>query len=332
MAGVRLLAQAFRAVDADVFGHGTILPMLGRWFGFLRMTYAEMVLPLGVALLSAVALAVLLIVYVRAEWALLAPVITFIAASFWGWTAAFRRLRALEDLPTSHIGTCPQGYSRLEGRAQVFPGKPLFAPVSKRSCCWYRYTVVTMNDEGQAQSRETEETDWSFAMKDATGECVVDPAGAQIIPIHSTRYRDKRQQWHEEAIFPGDELCVVGHFTTAQSGISEAEVQFRVGELLAEWKRDMKSLLARFPPGHSTTYSEREWDAVRTAARREVESTLLHEPPQNRIEKPADGRPYIISTESPDGLERDLLIWAWIHALFFVAGVAALAWIYFRYL
>jgi hypothetical protein len=294
--------------------------MIGRWLSFLRMTYVEMIAPLGVALAAAAALAILIFLSAAPpEWAVLAPVIAFIGASFWGWTAAFRRLRALEDIPGSHIASCAQGYSRLEGRAAVFPGKPLLAPVSRQPCCWYRYTVITLDARGHPQSRETEETDWSFAMTDETGQCIVDPAGAQIIPLRTNRYRDRQQEWTEHAILAGDELCVIGHFTTAQSGLSEAEIDFRTGQLLAEWKRQR-------------SYTEAEWDGVRAQARREVEAAMVREPPQNRIEKPADDRPFIISAESRDDLERDLLVWAWIHALCFVGGVAALAWVYFRYL
>jgi hypothetical protein len=64
-----------------------------------------------------------------------------------------------------------------------------------------------------------------------------------------------------------------------------------------------------------------------------VEADLARDPPrpQNRIEKPADDRPFLISAEGRDQLERDLMIWAWLHALLFVGGVAAVAWLYFRY-
>jgi len=101
-----------------------------RWFSFLRMTYAEMIVPVVVALASASVL--LLFLFEKSpRWLLLAPVAGFLGANFWGWTASFRRLRALEDLPLSRIASCPQGYSRLEGKAAVFPGKPIYAPVSQ---------------------------------------------------------------------------------------------------------------------------------------------------------------------------------------------------------
>ena len=307
--------------------------MFARWFSFLRMTYAEMIAPVLVALAAAAVLIVLLVVWDPPWSVALLPAAAFIGANFWGWTAAYRRVHALEDIPLSRIASCAQGYARLEGRAAVFPGKPLRAPVSNQSCCWYRYTVVTLDAEGDPTTRHVEQTDWSFAMTDGSGECVVDPAGAQIVGGRLNQYRDKQQHWTEHVILPKDPLYVIGHFTTSGADVSEQEVDFRVGQLIGEWKKEMKALLRRFPPGHATTYSEREWEEVRLAARREVEADLARDPPQpqNRIEKPADDRPFLISAEPREQLERDLMIWAWVHALCFVGGVAALAWLYLRY-
>ena len=91
-----------------------------RWLSFLRMTYAEMIVPVLVALGSASVLLLFLFERDSPRWLLLAPVAGFLGANFWGWTASFRRLRALEDLPLSRIASCAQGYARLEGKAAVF--------------------------------------------------------------------------------------------------------------------------------------------------------------------------------------------------------------------
>jgi len=291
-----------------------------RWLSFLRMTYAEMIVPGLVALGAALLVPFFLFVWDVPKWLALTPVAAFLGANFWGWTASFRRLRALEDLPLSRIASCAQGYARLEGKAAVFPGKPIVAPVSRQPCAWYHYVVITFDANGEQQSRSEEETEWSFAMKDASGECIVDPAGAEIIPSRINQYRDKVQHWIERSILAGDPISVIGHFATASPDVSEEEIRFRVGELLTQWKR-------------SRTYTEAEWEGVRVQARAQVMAEIAQEPPlaQNRIEKPADDRPFLISGEPGDQLERDLTIWATIHAFLFVAGVATLAWIYFRY-
>ena len=295
-----------------------------RWASFLRMTYAEMIVPVVVALASVSVLLLLLFEWHAPRWLLLAPVAGFLGANFWGWTASFRHLRALEDLPLSRIASCAQGYARLEGKAGVFPGKPgeapLISPVTRQPCAWYHYTVVTFDMNGEQKDRTVDESIWSFSMRDTSGECIVDPAGAEIIPVRVTQYRDKAQHWVERSILAGDSLSVIGQFTTASPDVSEEEIKFRVGELLSEWKRER-------------SYTEAEWDGVRAEARARVMAQIAQEPPlaQNRIEKPADDRPFVISGEPTDQLERDLTIWAAIHAFLFVAGVATLAWLYFRF-
>src|SRR5258706_6103783 len=112
----------------------------------------------------------------------------------------------------------------------------------------------------------------------------------------------------------------MGHSVTSSPDVTDEEIRYRVGERFPEWKRER-------------TYTEAEWEGVRVQARAQVMAEIAQEPPlaQNRIEKPADDRPFVISGEPGDQLERDLTLWAAIHAFLFVAGVATLAWIYFRY-
>ena len=111
------------------------------WLSFLRMTYAEMIVPGVLALAAALFVPFFLFVWDVPKWLALTPAAAFIGANFWGWTASFRRLRALEDQPLSRIASCAQGYARIEGKAAVFPGKPLYAPVSRQPCAWYHYVV-----------------------------------------------------------------------------------------------------------------------------------------------------------------------------------------------
>jgi hypothetical protein len=303
------------------------------WFSFLRMPAAHIYVPALVALMATIALVPLTLSGSAPRTVLLVPSLAILAATFWGWMAAYRRLQALDDIPLSRIASAAQGYARLEGRAALFPGKPLRSPLTQQPCCWYSYRSITYDNEGQVKESEHETTDWSFMMTDGSGECVVDPAGARIVPLRVRRYKDKYQLWREEVILAGDPLTVIGDFTTSGQSTSESDIDFRTGELLAQWKRNMAELLRRFPPSQSSTWSEREWEEVRLAARRSVQHDAARETEgQNRIEKPRDGRPFLISAEPPEQLARDLLIWTWFHAVAFVCGVGVLAWLYVRYL
>jgi hypothetical protein len=298
------------------------------------MAGVELHASLSAAIVAVLVLFLMVFVWPPPKWAFLLPIAAFLGASFWGWTASYRRLQALEDLPLSRIGTAAQGYARLAGRAAAFPGKALRSPVTSQPCCWYSYRVVTFDSRGNVESTDGETTEWSFMMSDGTGECVVDPAGARILPLRVNRYRDKNQSWTEHVILAHDPLYVIGEFTTSGSSVSEYDIDFSTGELIAQWKKDMPALLRRFPPARDGAWSEGEWEQVRRAARHEIEAGLARNPPQgqNRIQKPADGRPFVISAEDPEQLARDLTIWAWLHALSFVIGVGLLAALFLRYL
>jgi len=261
-----------------------------------------------------------------------AAMAAFLAFALWGWIAAYRRLQALEDIPLSKIATAAQGYTRLQGRAAPFPGQKLEGPMTHLPCCWYSYQLENLDQNGDVTSRESDTTQWSFMMNDGTGECVVDPVGAKIATASVNRYTSKRLRWTEHAIFPHDELCVVGQFRTSGMSISEHDIESRVGALITEWKKDMPGLRARFNLAHD--FSMQEWERVRQSARQAVEADLARNPPkpQNQMADPRDGRPYLLSTEPRDALARELKLWAWGQAICFVLGVGTLAgWIIKRF-
>jgi hypothetical protein len=254
-----------------------------------------------------------------------AAMTVFLAFALWGWIAAYRRLQALEDIPLSKIATAAQGYTRLEGRAAPFPGQKLEAPMTHLPCCWYSYKLENLDQNGDVTSTEHDTTEWSFMMSDGTGECVVDPVGAKIATASVNRYRSKELRWTEHAIFPHDALCAVGQYRTSGMSISEHDIEERVGALIADWKKDMPGLRARFNLGHDFTMQE--WERVRQAARQAVDADLARNPPkpQNQMSDPRDGRPYLLSTEPRKQLERELKLWALGQAICFVLGAAMLA-------
>jgi hypothetical protein len=301
------------------------------WFSFLSMAGAEMRWPVIAALLAALALIPLAALRDTGSlplWAVMSPALAFLAATFWGWVASYRRLQALDDYPRSNIGSAPQGYVRLEGLAAFFPGKPLECPLTHRRCCWYSYQVIEQDDQRRNRSSEEHETsEWSFMMNDGSGECVVDPVGAKLVPVRLRKWREGNFHYTERLILPGDPLFVLGEFSTAGSMVTESDIEFQMGQQIAEWKKDMPALVERFGLDGSGRISEQEWGRVRTQARRDVEAELARNPPQpqNSVAKPADGRPFVISAESRRRLERDTAIWVWIHLSCFLLGAALLA-------
>jgi hypothetical protein len=303
----------------------------GGWFGFISLARMEFRGPIAAAVAAAAAMTLLLTLREADNlppWMLASPALAFLGTTLWGWIASNRQLQALDDYPLSKIGSAPQGYVRLEGQAAAFPGSPLESPLTHRSCCWYSYQLVERDDErGKSVREEHDTSEWSFVMNDGSGTCVVDPAGAELVSVRVKKWREGKFDYIERLILPGDPLFVLGQFATAGAMVNESDIEFRVGELISEWKKEMPTLIQRFDLRSDGRIGEQEWERVRKQARREIEANFARNPPQsqNSISRPGDGRPYIISAESRARLEREIKIWAWIHLSCFLLGVACLA-------
>jgi hypothetical protein len=59
-----------------------------------------------------------------------------------------RRRRVMEDMPTARIRSAAQGYVELIGRA-LPPDAPLFSPITRTPCCWYRYKIEKRDDDNK---------------------------------------------------------------------------------------------------------------------------------------------------------------------------------------
>ena len=306
------------------------------WFSFLSMTEAELGGPIAAAVAAGIAL-ILLFTLPKAMplWLMLSPALAFLAVTLWGWVTSNRRLNALEDYPLSRIASAPQGYALLEGRAAGFPGQPLESPLTQLLCCWYSYSVVEVDDNsrnGSALSREHDTSEWSFMLNDGTGDCVVDPVGARLVPVRMRKWRQENFRYTEQLILPGDPLFVLGKFAAAGATVTEHDIEFQVGQRIADWKKDMPALIKRFDLNGDGQFSSTEWDRVRAQARRDVEDEFARNPPQpqNNVSRPVDGRPFIISARNRRQMVTDMKIWAWIHLVLFLLGITAVVASAFR--
>lgn len=303
----------------------------GGRFSFLSMAGEELRGPIVAAIIAALALILLVtLLEIRTlpRWLIVSPGLAILGATLWAWVASYRQILALGDYPLSKIASAPQGYVRLEGRAAAFPEKPLESPLTCQPCCWYSYKVVEGDDQRRSASvTENETSEWSFMLNDGSGESVVDPVGAKLISVRVKKWRAGNFYYTERLILPGDPIFVLGQFVTTGSMVTEYDVGFQVGQLIAEWKKDMPALIKRFDLNGDARFSEEEWELVRAQARRDVEGELTRNPPrpQNIVSNPGDERPFIISAKNRQRLERDMTIWAWIHLSCFLLGAMILA-------
>ena len=102
----------------------------------------------------------------------------------------------MEDLPTSKIRSAAQGTVELKGIAKSLPTHPLIGKLTQKPCAWYYYTIeeILNTREGVASDAywnvcERGVSDLPFLLNDETGDCVILPKGAEIVPSGMIAWR-----------------------------------------------------------------------------------------------------------------------------------------------
>lgn len=255
-------------------------------------------------------------------WKWVAIAIAAMALPAWG--IVLRRARAIADTPTSRIVSAAQGYVELLGIGKSLAGLPLHGPLNGLPCLWYRYKVERRRDDKWHLESSGESTD-SFLLDDGSGVCVVDPEGAEVLPRGTDVWHPQPDVRHTQAVLvPGERIYVIGAFRTWGGDSLDLSVAADVKHLLAEWKKDMPTLLERFDLDGDGTIDLREWQLARSQARREVvrnHRELRAAPDTHMIGAPNDGRLFLVSSQSPDKLQRRYLLWAVGHLVVFFAAL-----------
>jgi len=288
------------------------------------------------------------------------------AVTAFGFYQAFRRLwkaRVIEDAPTAKVRSAHQGYVELIGEAQAMRGEPIIAPLSKLACCWYRYTIES-KEGGKWRLSRKEVSDGLFLLRDDTGECIVDPEGAEVTPSSkrvwygdgndpitvvmpprgaegvalgpvimrsSAGSLNSRYRYTEELIVAGDRLYALGEFKTLDDIDHHQSRSEMLGALLRDWKRDWRRLLHRFDHNRDGQIDADEWEDARRVAEREVArdhaEQLAHQHAHTLRRPKARGRPFLLSTLEQFRLARRYR-WQAAGGLFlFLVGGGALVWI-----
>ncbi|MEW8507392.1 MAG: GIDE domain-containing protein [Candidatus Thiodiazotropha sp.] len=295
-------------------------------------------------------------------WSLLLLLLTLLGLYF-----TFRNLhraRLIEDTPTSLIRSAPQGYVELIGEAAAMTGEPVLAPLSGAPCCWWRFKVERKGDKGW-RAVSSGQSESLFLLRDATGECIIDPEGASINPsekniwygpnptpgagpdkgsgtLHRTSERfgvrisvnntfGGDYRYIEETIIPGDPLYAIGLFSSLGEIDRKAIRDDMIKERLRQWKTDHENLLKRFDSNRDGKIDLEEWESVRSSAQRAVtrEQMQQDQQPLHTLSNPGSARrPLLISTKAEFELVRHyrLLTLASLSA-FFSFGAAAVWYI-----
>jgi len=290
-------------------------------------------------------------------WLLIFALAAAAVYSFWYAFKAWRKNRVIEDTATSRIRSAAQGYVELSGRGILPPNAVNRGPLTGVPCTWWRYKIEERRSSGRSRSWSTVQSDTSaapFLLDDGTGQCLVDPRGAEVFPgardvwygpsewpevripngtgvlgwlvdtllTGKYRYTEYRLQPHEH-------VCALGSFRSL-GGVSVEDPDAAVTELLREWKQDQKTLLARFDSNHDGTLSGAEWDQARAAARKQVldgRATQPQPPRMNVLDDPADGRAFLLAASEGEALAQRFRRRALAGIAAFVGSSVALTWI-----
>jgi hypothetical protein len=254
-----------------------------------------------------------------------------------------RQARELRDTPLSRIRSAAQGEVDLLGRARLMPGPEIFTPLTSTPCVWWRCRVWhTVGKETEVIYDAT--SDDLFYLSDTTGDCIVDPVGAEVEPSVARVWRGNlrkpltapRSRWdalfsfgdyrYSEQYIARDVLLTGRGWFRTQAALQAADESRDLAALLGEWKRDRASLLRRFDADHNGTIDAQEWEVARAAAleqiraEREQQGTL---PDLNVLGKPPDGRDFLLSAVSRQMLQQRLERRGW--ALLTACAAASLA-------
>ncbi len=242
-------------------------------------------------------------------------VISFFAGLFNYW-----RLLKISEAPISSIAAAAQGYIELQGIAST--EKPIKTPYHGIPCVWYRAWVYA-NIEANGKSTgiyETRLLDYSesqtvFTLSDSTGQCSVDPKGAEIMHFKASTWRKNNHRYAEQYLPAGKPLYVLGQLDTRHDTLDDATARKNISQKLAQLKARPQHLLNRYDHNLDGKISLEEWELARHDAIKEVhgEHAMRKNLGDFTLAKPNDKHLFLISAQSPQTLRDNYKYWVASH-------------------
>ena len=233
---------------------------------------------------------------------------------------SYQRFRFIRDTPTSYIRSAAQGYVVLKGIGEMIPGPEITSPFSQSRCLWYQCIVERrkqLNKNTVWLEESNEISDHIFHLHDETGNCIVIPDGAQVIPkinkkwygnhinVKHKHIQDSlilqrylsfgRYRFTEKLIMVADPLYVIGNFKSIQKTVHPETIKQQVEQLLNTWKLNPHRYLSDFDIDKNGKIQNEEWVLIRNKA--ELEVLKRHQKTEHHtIQKPDESnQPFVIS-------------------------------------
>ncbi len=240
---------------------------------------------------------------------------------------AFRRFRFMKATATSKIRSAAQGHVELKGLGEWLPNDMIQSPFSQSRCIWYHCTIDKRRRSGKRTTWTNisdQCSDHLFRLVDDTGECIVDPDHAHVVPEsdktwygHSTDSRNQapkssslltlgtgNYRFRERLIRPATPLYALGWFRTVNSDPSDEFVSQKVEDLVRQWKLQPKRYLSEYDFDANGKIQRDEWKAIYAAARRQVLAELRQQKNEHHVmSRPENKRqPFILSAVDEETL------------------------------
>ena len=238
---------------------------------------------------------------------------------------AFRRYRIMNGTATSRIRSAAQGHVELKGLAEFMQNGVIQSPFSGSRCVWYHCTIDKRTRTGKRTTWANISDECSgqlFRLVDDTGDCIIDPDHAHVIPeTDLTWYGDHTEsrsqvpakkrlvsfnpgkyRFRERLIRPATPIYAMGWFKTIYSNVSDELIAEQTADLVKQWKLQPHRYLSEFDTDQNGKIQQREWKAIRAEARKQILARNSRQQQEYHvISRPNDKRhPYILSAVDED--------------------------------
>ncbi len=240
-----------------------------------------------------------------------------IALSLFASVFNYWRLLKITEAPISTIVAAAQGYVELYGKAST--EKPLKTPYQSIPCVWYRASVYANReieddesfDVSNLMPLEYSESKTNFILQDATGQCTVNPQGAEVIYFEARTWRKNDHRYVEEYLPVNQPIYVIGQLDTRREILDEVVLNREVSAKLKDWKANKQQLLNRYDQNRDGQIDMQEWELARQDAIQEVKAQHAMQANNDAgftLAKPA-GKLFLISAKSPQQLRNNYKMW-----------------------
>ena len=254
---------------------------------------------------------------------------------FLDWRYRLQKRRIITDIPTHKILSAPQGYIEIKGRC-VDDAGVLEAPLTGKSCTWYKYKVSVLKGTGKdaryVKLRAGTSNEF-ICMDDNTGKCLLVYKKADFETTHhdlwygndlhhpqNSRRRagidnrgcnDRNYEFEEYRIHENDNLYAIGLFKTIfRKKDHKDKVNTEFKRLLNEWKNNCDRLLEKYDTNRDGEIDMAEWQKVMDDALEEAMSKFPDhsdkEPVNMLVETKDRNKPFVITNRLEHKLVQDL--------------------------